>query len=154
MNTVLLLLFQGLLRVAFGLYRTPRVGTPCIVVSNHNTVLDTYVLSVLFPLSALPHVRAAAAADTFNHGFLGWFCRHTLNPIMVNRHARKGDPLAGVRTAIAQGESLVIFPEGTRGEPGVIAAFRPGVGEIARDFHCSLGCDKLRADVVYKNTCV
>ncbi len=134
MKMVLLLLFENLLRVAFGLYRTPRVSAPCIVVSNHNTVLDTYVLSVLFPLKALPRVRAAAAADTFSRGFFAWFCRNTLNPIMVNRHALKGDPLAEVRTALARGESLVIFPEGTRGEPGVIEPFRPGVGEIAREF--------------------
>jgi 1-acyl-sn-glycerol-3-phosphate acyltransferase len=134
MNTVLLLLFENLLRVAFGLYRTPKISTPCIVVSNHNTVLDVYVLSVLFPLKALPHVRTAAAADTYTRGFFAWFCRHTLNPIMVNRQPHKGDPLAEVRAAVAQGDSLVIFPEGTRGEPGVIEAFKPGVGEIARNF--------------------
>lgn len=134
MKTVLLLLFENLLRVAFGLYRTPRVSTPCIVVSNHNTILDTYVLAVLFPLRALPRVRAAAAADTFTHGFFGWFCNHTLNPIMVNRHAAKGDPLGEVRAALARGDSLVIFPEGTRGQPGVIAPFKSGIGEISREF--------------------
>jgi len=134
MKTLWLLLFENLLKVAFGLYHKPQIKPPAIVVSNHNTVLDTYVLSSLFPLKALSRVRAAAAADAFSKGFFGWFCRRTLNPILVNRHAHKGDPLAEMRRALADGDSLIIFPEGTRGEPGVIDPFKPGIGEIAREF--------------------
>jgi 1-acyl-sn-glycerol-3-phosphate acyltransferase len=133
-KTLLLLMFRGVLRVTLGLYRTPRLPTPCIVVSNHNTMLDVYVLSMLFPRRSLPRVRCAAAADTFGGGFFGWFCRLTLNPILVNRHARTRDPLAEVRAAIRRGESLILFPEGTRGEPGVIEPFKAGIGEIARSF--------------------
>ena len=39
-----------------------------------------------------------------------------------------------MKAAVERGDSLIIFPEGTRGEPGVIAPFKPGVGEIARSF--------------------
>ena len=134
MKTLFLLLFRGCLRVALGLYRAPTLTSTCIVVSNHNTILDTYVLSLLFPLKALPRVRSVAAADMFAGGFLGWFCRLTLNPILVNRHARTADPLTEIRAAVAAGDPLIIFPEGTRGEPGVIAPFKPGIGEIARSF--------------------
>ncbi len=133
-KTVLLLAIRAVLRVALGLYRTPKLATPCIVVSNHNTMLDVYVLSMLFRRRALPRVRCAAAEDTFGGGLVGWFCRVTLNPILVNRKARTRDPLAEVRAALEQGDSLIIFPEGTRGDPGVIVPFKPGVGEIARSF--------------------
>ena len=133
-KTVLLLAFRAVLRVAIGLYRTPKIQTPCIVVSNHNTLLDVYVLSMLFRLGALPRVRCAAAEDAFSGGLVGWLCRVTLNPILVNRKARTRDPLADVRAALEQGDSLIIFPEGTRGDPGVIEPFKPGVGEIARSF--------------------
>ena len=132
MKTLFLIVFRTLLRLAFGLYQVPRVTTPCIVVANHNTILDTYVLSFLFPFQALPRVRSVAAAEMFSGGALGWFCRLTLNPILVNRRAHATDPLAEVRTAVAAGDPLIIFPEGTRGEPGVIAPFKCGIGEIAR----------------------
>jgi 1-acyl-sn-glycerol-3-phosphate acyltransferase len=133
-KTLLLLAIRAILRVMLGLYRTPKLDGPCIVVSNHNTMLDVYVLSLLFRARALPRVRCAAAEDTFSGGLVGWFCRVTLNPILVNRRARARDPLAEVRTALEQGDSLIIFPEGTRGDPGVIVPFKPGIGEIARSF--------------------
>jgi hypothetical protein len=37
-----------------------------------------------------------------------------------------------VLKALEDGESLIFFPEGSRGEPGVVAPFRPGVGRIVR----------------------
>jgi 1-acyl-sn-glycerol-3-phosphate acyltransferase len=134
LKTVLLLVIRGALRVVLGLYHTPKLPTPCIVVSNHNTMLDVYVLSMLFRRGALPRVRCAAAEDTFGGGVVGWFCRVTLNPILVNRRARSRDPLAEVRTALDRGDSLIIFPEGTRGDPGVIVPFKPGIGEISRSY--------------------
>ena len=133
-KTLLLVVVHGAIRVAFGLYRTPKLSTPCIVVSNHNSVLDAYVLSLLFPVRALSRVRAAAAADTFGGGVRGWIARVTLNPILVERRARGHDPLTEVRAALGRGDSLIIFPEGTRGEPGVIQPFKPGIGELARSF--------------------
>jgi len=133
-RAVLLAGVQVLLRVAFGLYRTPRLDPPCIVVSNHNSFLDAYVLTLLFGVRALPGVRAAAAADMFGTGLRAWGARITLDPILVQRRVRAADPLAGVRAALARGDSLLIFPEGTRGDPGVIEPFKPGVGEIARSF--------------------
>jgi 1-acyl-sn-glycerol-3-phosphate acyltransferase len=133
-KTALLLVVETVLRVLLGLYRTPKLPTPCIVVSNHNTMLDVYVLSMLFPWRTLPRVRCAAAADTFSGGLVGWFCGATLNPILVNRKVRARDPLGEVRTALEQGDSLIIFPEGTRGDPGVITPFKPGIGEIGGSF--------------------
>jgi 1-acyl-sn-glycerol-3-phosphate acyltransferase len=134
LKTALLIVFRGALRLALGLYRTPKLATPCIVVSNHNSMFDVYVLSMLFPYRALPSVRCAAAADTFSSGLVGWFCSVTLNPILVTRKPRTRDPLAEVRESLERGESLIIFPEGTRGEPGIIEPFKAGIGEIALSF--------------------
>lgn len=133
-KTLLLVLIHAVIRVAFGLYHTPRLRPQCIVVSNHNSMLDTYVLSLLFPVGALSRVRAAAAADMFGRGVLGWLSQVTLNPILVERRTRTRDPLAETRAALTRGDSLVIFPEGTRGEPGVIQPFKPGIGELAKSF--------------------
>src|ERR1700687_785268 len=128
-KTLMLMMFRGVLRVTLGLYHTPRLPTPCIVVSNHNTMLDVYGLSMLFRRRALPRVRCAAGADAFGGGLFGWFCGLTLNAILVNRQPHSRDPLVDVRESIRRGESLILFPEGTRGEPGVIEPFKAGIGE-------------------------
>jgi hypothetical protein len=54
-----------------------------------------------------------------------------MNGIPIERHATAGtDPLAPMVQALQEGESLVFFPEGSRGEAGVVARFRPGVGRL------------------------
>src|SRR5438552_388035 len=109
MKTLLLILIRGALRMTFGLYKTPKLAPQCIVVSNHNTHFDVYVLSMLFPWRALPRVRSAAAADTFKSGGLGLISRATLNLILVERRPRAHDPLEEIRVALQSGDSLIIF---------------------------------------------
>jgi 1-acyl-sn-glycerol-3-phosphate acyltransferase len=107
---------------------------PCVVVSNHNSHLDAGILMGLFPLGRLPHVHPVAAADYFGSN---WFKRTMamllMNGIPIQRHAPAGvDPLAPLIQALREGESLVLFPEGSRGKAGVVTRFRPGVGRLAQ----------------------
>jgi 1-acyl-sn-glycerol-3-phosphate acyltransferase len=112
--------------------RTPQ--GPCLVVSNHNSHLDAAVLMSLFPLRRLPHVHPVAAADYFGST---WFMR-TMAMVLMNgipierRHAKGTDPLVPVVDMLTSGETLIFFPEGSRGEAGVVAPFRPGVGKLVR----------------------
>jgi 1-acyl-sn-glycerol-3-phosphate acyltransferase len=107
---------------------------PCVVVSNHNSHLDAGVLMSLFPLRRLPHVHPVAAADYFGSNWIKRTAAMLLmNGIPIERHAPAGvDPLAPMVKALRSGESLVFFPEGSRGEAGVVARFRPGVGKLAQ----------------------
>jgi 1-acyl-sn-glycerol-3-phosphate acyltransferase len=106
----------------------------CLVVANHNSHLDAAVLMSLFPLRRLPHVHPVAAADYFGKTWL----RQTMamlfmNGIPIERTAAPGkDVLAPVLAALDAGESLVFFPEGSRGEAGVVAPFRPGIGRLVQ----------------------
>jgi 1-acyl-sn-glycerol-3-phosphate acyltransferase len=107
---------------------------PCLVVSNHNSHLDAGVLMSLFPLRRLPSVHPVAAADYFGKT---WFKRTLammlMNAIPIERRAAKGvDPLEGVIKAIEGGESLILFPEGSRGEAGVVTKFRAGIGKLVQ----------------------
>lgn len=107
---------------------------PCIVVANHNSHLDAGVLMQIFPWSRMPHVHPVAAADYF--GQTAW--RRTLSMVWMNampieRTAPPGkDVLSPMIEALQAGESLIFFPEGSRGDPGVVAAFRPGIGKIVK----------------------
>lgn len=109
---------------------------PCLVVSNHNSHLDAAILMSLFPLRRLPRVHPVAAADYFGSS---WFMRTVamvlMNGIPIQRHHPPGkDPLAPIVDELKNGESLIFFPEGSRGEAGVVAPFRPGVGKLVRQF--------------------
>jgi 1-acyl-sn-glycerol-3-phosphate acyltransferase len=139
---VLVLVFRPLARVLTGAdvegrEHLPRKG-PAIVVANHNSHVDTFLLLAIFPARAVRHVRPAAAADYFlANPVIGWFSRHIIGIVPVERH-RVGpdvDVLAPARAALAAGDIVVIFPEGTRGDASDrMAPLKTGVARLAAAF--------------------
>jgi len=113
---------------------------PAIVVANHNSHLDTFVLISLFPLRQLGKLRPVAAADYFLRTRpLAWFTLNIINMIPIAR-AEKGkidrsaDPLLDCAKALEAGEILLVFPEGTRGDTEAIAKFKGGVARLKEQF--------------------
>lgn len=106
----------------------------CIVVANHNSHLDAPVLLSLFPFRRLARVHPVAAADYFGETWLRkTMAMLLMNAVPIQRSPPSGqDPLAHVIRALEDGRSIILFPEGTRGEAGVVAPFRAGVGRIVR----------------------
>ena len=134
---VLMLAVRPLARLLFGLdalgrEHLPKAG-PAIIAANHNSHVDTLVLLCLFPSRLLPKLRPVAAADHFDKGGLGsWFSRNIIGiiPIKRGRAARGEDVLAGAKQALARGEILVVFPEGSRGAPEEMTRFKTGVARL------------------------
>ena len=114
----------------------PKSG-PAIIVANHNSHLDTMVLISLFPLSLLPNVRPVAAADYFlKNKYMAWFSQKIIGIIPVTRGGgtKFKDPLEPCYEALERGEILILFPEGTRGEPEKISDFKKGVSWIVEKY--------------------
>ncbi|MFA3778429.1 lysophospholipid acyltransferase family protein [Yersinia sp. 1652 StPb PI] len=110
---------------------------PAIVVANHNSHLDILTLFTLFPLSTLSQVHPVAAADYFlRNRAMAWFATKVIGiiPVVRGGSTKGNDPLAGCIEALSNNKIVILFPEGTRGEPEQFSAFKSGLWYLSRQF--------------------
>jgi 1-acyl-sn-glycerol-3-phosphate acyltransferase len=105
-----------------------------ILVSNHNSHLDTVSLLCSLPVKRLKDVHPAAAADYFaRNKIMATLCEFFLNTVFVRRKGESGailKPIDELDMHIKNGKSLIIFPEGTRGMPEQIVDFKCGAAVL------------------------
>ncbi len=105
-----------------------------LLVSNHNSHLDTVSLLCSLPVSRLDDVHPAAAADYFaRNKVMATLCEFFLNTVFVRRKGEGGvilKPLDELDMHIKNGKSLILFPEGTRGLPEQITDFKCGAAVL------------------------
>lgn len=114
--------------------RLPTHG-PAIIVANHNSHMDVFALLSLFSLRRQGQVHPVAAADYFlRNKWMAWFALNILNIIPVMRKGGDANPLARCEQALREGKTLILFPEGTRGEPGKLAPLKSGLWHLIQRF--------------------
>lgn len=101
--------------------------------ANHNSHLDELALKSLFPLKQIHQVHPVAAADYFlSNQFLSWFAFNVVGIIPIERKPseKNRNVLTTVIKALDQGSILILFPEGTRGEPKRMRRLKSGLGHL------------------------
>jgi 1-acyl-sn-glycerol-3-phosphate acyltransferase len=123
--------FRSQVRVrAAGVDVLDRVEGPVIFVANHASHLDTPLILLSLPDAWRRRTAVAAAADYF---FDTWWravgSSLVFNTMPIDR--RGGSLSATPGEVLADGWSLLIFPEGTRSHDGWMRTFRMGAAHLA-----------------------
>lgn len=110
-----------------GLDNLPASG-PAIVVANHVSYLDPVVLLVLAHRRGR-RLRALAVREAFARPVVGWFLRIG-RQIPVGSGAQGTVALRAARQALARGDLVLVYPEGTIAVERTVVA-RGGAGLLA-----------------------
>ncbi|MGZ8283750.1 MAG: lysophospholipid acyltransferase family protein [Allosphingosinicella sp.] len=111
---------------------------PRIYFANHASHLDTILLWAALPPELRAVTHPVAAADYWGSDAVRrYVALSVLNAVLIDRlgtRRSEGGPLAPLKAVLAAGESLIIFPEGTRAAERLPGAFKPGLYHLALAF--------------------
>jgi 1-acyl-sn-glycerol-3-phosphate acyltransferase len=117
-------------------YGAPPKAEQRIYFANHQSHFDWVLIWAALPRDLRTITRPIAARDYWTSTPLKhWITREIFNAVYVSRErSADEDPLEPLMEALRNGDSLVIFPEGTRGNKGDPATFKAGLYHLAEAF--------------------
>ena len=130
----------GLIRVLTGSqarwYGCPPKAEQRIYFANHQSHADLVLIWAALPRDLRVLTRPIAARDYWTKTrFRQWITTEVFNAIYVSRErSADQDPLEPLIAALAQGDSIILFPEGTRGNAEEPQAFKAGLFNLALKF--------------------
>jgi 1-acyl-sn-glycerol-3-phosphate acyltransferase len=133
---VLLLGFVRLLVGAYADWRgSPPLDRQRIYYANHRSHFDTLVMVAALPADVREQIHPVAALDYWGASRLRRFIAlGCLNAVLIDRSGKaSGKPLEKPSALLAKGHSLILFPEGTRGD-NAIGPFKSGLYHLAQLF--------------------
>jgi len=106
-----------------------------IYFGNHNSHADFALIWASLPYDLRVKTRPVAGADYWDKGPLRRYVIHeVLRGVLIERagHERTRDPIEVIVAAIDAGDSLIVFPEGTRNMTDqVLLPFKSGLYRVA-----------------------
>ncbi len=114
----------------------PPTAEQRIYFANHQSHLDWVLIWAALPKDLRSKTRPIAAKDYWTSSpFKHWITCEVFNAVYVARQRTDDqDPLEPLAEALKQGDSLVIFPEGTRSNKGDPQIFKSGLYHLAEQF--------------------
>ena len=101
-----------------------------LVAAKHQSMLDTVA-----PLDLLDDPAFVLKRELMRLPFFGWWAGK-LDMLPIDREGGSNtlrSMVRGARDRLADGRQVVIFPEGTRAEPGTAPDYKPGVAGLYRE---------------------
>jgi 1-acyl-sn-glycerol-3-phosphate acyltransferase len=117
-------------------YGCPPKAEQRIYFANHQSHFDWVLIWAALPRELRAATRPIAARDYWTSTkFKHWLTRDVFNAVFVSRQRSDDeDPLEPLLEALKNGDSLVIFPEGTRGHQAEPAPFKAGLYHLAEAY--------------------
>ena len=117
-------------------YGSPPKAEQRIYFANHQSHFDWVLIWAALPRELRAVTRPIAARDYWTASpFKRWLTGEVFNAVYVSRQRTDDeDPLEPLMEALRRGDSLVIFPEGTRGFAADPAPFKAGLYHLAEAF--------------------
>jgi 1-acyl-sn-glycerol-3-phosphate acyltransferase len=117
-------------------YGCPPQAQQRIYFANHQSHADLVMIWAALPQELRAITRPVAARDYWTKTPLRqWITTAVFNAVYVDRERKEGsDPLQPLEEALARGDSIILFPEGTRGDGEEPQAFKSGLYHLAVKF--------------------
>jgi 1-acyl-sn-glycerol-3-phosphate acyltransferase len=137
---IMSLALLGLVRLLTGAqarwYGCPPKAEQRIYFANHQSHADLVMIWAALPEELRAITRPIAAKDYWTRSkFKAWITTAVFNAVYVDRERKEGeDPLQPLVDALDRGDSLIIFPEGTRGNAEEPQPFKAGLYNLALKF--------------------
>jgi len=111
--------------------------------ANHTSHMDFVVLWSALPAAVRAKTHPVAAKDYWEKGFRAYLAQRVFRAVLVERRAAKNDGHERPRMtgfavidqlahALGKSDSLIFFPEGTRGSGEAVADFKSGLYHLAK----------------------
>jgi 1-acyl-sn-glycerol-3-phosphate acyltransferase len=117
-------------------YGCPPRAEQRIYFANHQSHADLVMIWAALPEELRSITRPIAAKDYWTRTkFRQWITTRVFNAIYVERERKADeDPLQPLAQALESGDSIILFPEGTRGHAEEPQAFKAGLYNLALRF--------------------
>lgn len=134
--------WRNFLKIIIGLkyynQKSLRKKKQFILIANHNSHMDTMAIMSSIPSRYIHKVHPIAAEDFFGGSrFKEILMRYMVNATLISRtranSAEEIDPIKVMSNLLKKGRSIIIYPEGSRGVPGIMTDFKKGIGYLVKE---------------------
>jgi 1-acyl-sn-glycerol-3-phosphate acyltransferase len=120
-----------------GKYNIPEDGQ-FVIIANHNSHMDIMAIMSIFDSRMIKNIKPVGAKDYFyKNKIIGWISKNIIDIIPLERMSKNNfhaNPMQNIYDALDGGYSVIIFPEGSRGNPEEMQGFKNGIGHLASKY--------------------
>ena len=115
------------LRFKVRLHGLPSTAKPTLFVSSHSSYFDVLVLGSVIPAAFV------AKKEVSEWPFIGWLAKLQHTVFVERKSARAAEQCGDMRCMLEQGQSLILFPEGTSSDGLRTLPFKSSLFSIAAE---------------------